>query len=118
MSISYQIIDDFMYSGNWTDGISTCKKYVKTPLKPENSIQLAKILSKHAIRLAKENKLKQSITLRKLINSLNLDIPEELYSEISYEYFCYASCALRELGFLKKAKILTEKAIKLCGKYD
>lgn len=115
------LIDRCISEKNWGLLQNSCKSYIaasSTISKEEKSIEVITILLKKAISLAKEWKFKESILLRNMIDNLKLDANIKSYVKLAYDFINYLSCALREKGYIHKAKVLTEKAIKLSQKFS
>lgn len=81
------------------------------------SLALCQLLFTHANLNCKRLKWKEAVAIRKLVDKLKIEVPDEVYLRLSYEFLNYYSCALRDLGFLYKAKIVADRAIELVSVY-
>lgn len=120
-SMSNNVIEHCISEKNWGLLQSHCKSYIisfSSLSKEEKSIEVIRFVLKKATSLAKEHRIKESILLRNVIDNLRLEVPLKTYVKQAYDFLNYLSCALREKGCLFKAKLLTEKALKLSKKFS
>lgn len=120
-SMSNNVIEHCILEKNWSLLQSHCKSYIisfSSLSKEEKSIEVIRFLLKKSTSLAKDHRIKESILLKNIIDNLRLEVPLKAYVKLAYDFLNYLSCALREKGYLFKAKLLTEKALKLSKKFS
>ena len=117
MSLSLKIAEDLIQQKDWPSLTSYCKRSIlKFPNSSQStiSVELATYLVKKAIKLCNAHDFNSGFSLQNAIGSMKLKLPSEIAAQLAYDFMNYTSCALRQVGNISKAKIFTEKAIKLC----